>query len=82
MINTTANSSRTETSTDEPSKSDIFDNPSAAAATSMPEESKVEEEEVSAPNPAAALAMRKARRKTIVNQEKSVPHITNLNEDP
>lgn len=32
-------------------------------------------------NPAAALAMRKARRQT-VNLDKNVPHMTNLNEDP
>lgn len=33
-------------------------------------------------NPAAALAMRKARRATITQNDKSIPHVTNLNEDP
>ena len=32
-------------------------------------------------NPAAALALRKARRKT-VKMEKNMPHVTNLHEDP
>ena len=33
-------------------------------------------------NPAAALAMRKARRKTLIENDKTVPHVTNLSEDP
>jgi len=45
------------------------------------EEVKEEEDVMAALNPAAALALRKARRKT-VNLDKNVPHITNLNEDP
>jgi len=34
-----------------------------------------------AANPAAALALRRAKR-NVVNLERSVPHMTNLNEDP
>ena len=51
---------------------------SASAAIETAEEEKEEE---TAMNPAAALAMRKVKRK-VVTTDKTVPHITNLNEDP
>ena len=49
-----------------------------AAAADTPEEEKAEEVSI---NPAAALALRKAKKQKF-SMDKSVPHITNLNEDP
>lgn len=80
-----ASVSRVETSQDAETSGDIFNNssPSQPAANGSAEEEKKDEEEISALNPAAQLAMRKARRTTLTSTvDKSVPHITNLNEDP
>lgn len=59
--------------------------PSTPQDFSQPaEEEKEEEEEVPAGlNPAAALALRKAKkRRNTIRNDKNMPHITNLNEDP
>ena len=61
---------------------DLFNNSATLPSTQAEEEKKEDEEESMALNPAAALAMRKARRATITQNDKSIPHITNLNEDP
>ena len=80
-----ASNSRVETSQDAETGADIFNQTSPSqpeANATAEEEKKDDDEDLVSLNPAAQLAMRKARRSTLTQNDKSVPYITNLNEDP
>ena len=67
-----------EMSREENTSKDLFNQSAASAGVGEAEETK--EEESTAVNPTAALALRKTKR--VAQNEKNEPHITNLNEDP
>lgn len=69
-INTSANASRVDNSQD--ASAELF------GSAAQQEEEKVEEVAL---NPAQALALRK-KRTNVVQNDKTIPHLTNLNEDP
>lgn len=74
--------SRIDTTGEVNTSSEIFGQPAFGSGRTTPvvDETK-EPEEVVPLTPAQALALRKAK-KSSVNLERNVPHITNLNEDP
>ena len=77
-MNNSAADSRVEPDNDGDSASRILD----SSPQQQPVDVTLQEEEKEPQGLANQLAMRKARRGTITQNDKSVPHVVNLNEDP